>query len=77
MSKLLNGYYITACFAKRGAVELYDCEEDPDQIRNLADNPQRAETVEKLRTQLVAYLKKTEDPRFADRPVRFEEYPYR
>ena len=27
--------------------------------------------------ELFAYLKTTEDPRFTDRPVKFEQYPYR
>jgi arylsulfatase A-like enzyme len=65
------------CFARRGAVELYDCERDPDQTHNLADDPQHIETVRQLRSQLVEYLKTTLDPRFTGKPVRFEEYPYR
>jgi len=69
--------YYDLCFAKRGAVELYNCENDPDQINNLAHNPEYAETIRKLRMQLTEYLEATEDPRFSDKPVRFEEYPYR
>jgi arylsulfatase A-like enzyme len=65
------------CFGKRGAVELYDCEKDPDQIDNLADDPKHRETLDRLRSRLVEYLETTEDPRFTDGPVRFEEYPYR
>ena len=64
------------CFAKRGEVELYDCETDPEQVNNLANNPEYKETVEKLRAQLVKVLQETEDPRFTDEPVRFDEYPY-
>jgi N-sulfoglucosamine sulfohydrolase len=65
------------CFAKRPAVELYDCKKDPDQIVNLAKDPAHAATVEMLQNQLIEYLVKTQDPRFTDLPVRFEEYPYR
>jgi arylsulfatase A-like enzyme len=65
------------CFAKREGVELYDCETDPEQLRNLADDPQYAGTVQELRTRLAEYLKATADPRFTDQPVRFEDYPYR
>ncbi len=72
-----NRRYHDLCFARRGAVELYDCENDPDQVENLAGDPRHAGITEKLRTQLIDYLKATEDPRFTDRPVRFEEYPYR
>lgn len=64
------------CFAKRGAVELYDCENDPDQTHNLADNPEYRKTITELRSQLVEYLKTTKDPRFTDKPIRFDEYPY-
>ncbi len=65
------------CFARRAAVELYDCENDPDQICNLADDPERREVIKRLRTRLTDYLEATGDPRFTDKPVRFEEYPYR
>ncbi|MBL7114132.1 MAG: sulfatase [Kiritimatiellae bacterium] len=71
-----NTFY-DLCFAKRGAVELYDCEKDPDQTHNLADDPKHSKTIKKLCSHLVEYLKTTEDPRFTDKPVRFEEYPYR
>lgn len=65
------------CFAKREAVEMYDCKEDPDQINNLAYDPKYSRIVKELRSRLVAYLEMTEDPRFTDRPVNFESYPYR
>jgi N-sulfoglucosamine sulfohydrolase len=65
------------CFAKRPAIELYDCRKDPDQITNLAQDPKHADVVAKLKVQLVGYLKASNDPRFTDRPVRFEEYKYR
>ncbi len=65
------------CFAKRPAVELYDCGADPDQVHNLAGDPKHAETVKALRGRLVEYLKATADPRFTDAPVKFDEYPYR
>jgi N-sulfoglucosamine sulfohydrolase len=58
-------------------VELYDCEKDPEQINNLAGKPEHKKTVERLRRQLTEYLKQTDDPRFTDEPVKFDEYPYR
>lgn len=71
------GRFYDLCFSKRAAIELYDCKKDPDQVNNLAGDPKYAGTVEKMRKQLVAYLKKTEDPRFTGKPVKFDEYPYR
>jgi len=65
------------CFSKREAVELYDCENDPDHVSNLANDPKHVKTIERLRAQLTDYLETTGDPRFTDKPVRFEEYPYR
>ena len=69
--------YFDLCFGRRGAVELYDCENDPDQVHNQADNPELAEVVEVLRGQLVAYLKDTRDPRFTNQPVLFDEFSFR
>jgi N-sulfoglucosamine sulfohydrolase len=74
-AKLVKFYDLN--FGKRMAVELYDCQKDPDQVSNLADDPKHAGTVKKLHKQLVAYLTKTEDLRFTDKPVKFDEYPYR
>lgn len=71
-----NSKYFQLSFGKRPAVELYDCKQDPDQINNLADDPEHAGTVAKLRAQLVDYLQKTEDPRFTGKPVKFETYRY-
>jgi N-sulfoglucosamine sulfohydrolase len=69
--------YYQLNFAKRPAIELYDCQKDPDQVNNLAGDRRYADTIEKLRRQLVDYLKRTKDPRFTDRKVMFDEYPYR
>ena len=65
------------CFARRPAVELYDCQKDPDQVNNLAGKPEHNKTVAKLRRRLTQYLERTGDPRFTDAPVEFDEYPYR
>ena len=65
------------CFAKRPAVELYDCRTDHDQIRDLGAEPAQAARIAALRARLVAYLKETGDPRFADAQAPFDDYPYR
>lgn len=72
-----NKVYYDLCFAKRGAIELYDCQKDPDQVNNLANDPQHSKTVNRLRAQLIEYLESTGDPRFSDKPVKFDEYLYR
>jgi len=50
-------------FAKRSEIELYDLASDPDQINNLAGNPEYAEIKIQLMKQLTDYLVKTNDPR--------------
>lgn len=75
MNDTESGHY-KLCFAKRPAVELYDCEKDPCQIDNLAAKPQYKKTIEQLRNQLTTYLMQTGDPRFTDKPVKFDEHPY-
>ena len=69
--------YFKLCFARRGAVELYHCEKDTDQVNNLAGELQYQKTVEELRRQLTEYLEQTGAPRFTDKPVKFDAYPYR
>jgi N-sulfoglucosamine sulfohydrolase len=71
------GRYFDLAFAKRPAVELYDCQADPYQVKNLADDPSHAETLEQLRKQLADYLVATADPRFVEPPAKFDTYPYR
>lgn len=67
--------YYDFAFGKRPPEELYSVPEDPDQIRNLADDPVYASTKERLRQQLFAELEKTGDPRLAS-SVPFESPPY-
>lgn len=69
--------HYSLCFAKRPALELYDCAADPDQVTNLAEKPEYKKTLDALRSRLTEYLAQTNDPRFTDQPVRFDEYPYR
>ena len=63
-------------FGKRPSEELYLLADDPDQIRNLADNPDHKDTRERLSKQLSAYLKQTEDPRETDADIHFDTHPY-
>ncbi len=69
--------YYDLCFAKRPAEELYDCEADPFQLKNLAEDPAHAETRKQLRARLDAYLKRTGDPRITGKPHVFDTLKYR
>jgi uncharacterized sulfatase len=58
--------FLEYAWAKRPAEELYDLTKDPDQANNLAADPAYAETLAKLRGQLMDELKAKDDPRLAD-----------
>ena len=49
-------------YIQRPEFELFDLENDPFEGRNLADDPQYASTLEKLKKQLQAFQKTTNDP---------------
>ncbi len=61
--------------AKRPAEELYAIKEDPAALMNLADRPERAADLKRLRAELEQYLKKTGDPRVLGHGDIFESYP--
>ena len=64
------------CFAKRPARELYDMDKDPDQLRNLADDEEFAETVQRLNALLETELRQTGDPRIVGGAEAFDAFPY-
>ncbi|MBL4835937.1 MAG: sulfatase [Kordiimonadaceae bacterium] len=49
-------------FSKRPEYELYDLDADPNEITNLADNPDYAAVLEQLKGQLHTFMKDTKDP---------------
>ena len=49
-------------FLFRDQVELYDLKRDPDEIRNLADDPQYQQVRKELSTKLMTWLEETDDP---------------
>ena len=65
------------CFGRRPAEELYDLSRDPDQLVNIADNPEYAPIREELSTRLISRLEATEDPRVIGGGEKFDQYPYR
>jgi uncharacterized sulfatase len=58
--------FVEYAWGKRPAEELYDLGKDPHQTKNVADDPAYAETLAKLRTQLMNELKANDDPRLDD-----------
>jgi len=69
--------YYDWCFAKRPAWELYDLTADPDQLNNLAGNPQYAEIEAELHDKLFRELKAAADPRVLGQTEIFDNIPYR
>lgn len=63
-------------FAKRPAEELYDIKNDPDELHNLAENKEYKSLKDSLSSQMVAYLKETEDPRETGGKIIWDDVPY-
>lgn len=61
---------------RRPAEELYDVQEDPGQMLDLARDPRHAATLETLRARLAAWMRDTGDPRATTDDDRFDRYPY-
>ena len=64
------------CFGKRPREELYDVRRDPDQVNNLAKNPEFAKVKQRLWKQLKSRLKSSGDPRIHGRDP-WQAYVYR
>lgn len=63
-------------FAKRPAEELYDLKSDPDQIHNLAADPNHAATKARLSSQVDQWMRDTNDPRVDPACDTWDKYPY-
>jgi arylsulfatase A-like enzyme len=58
------------CLLPKGEKEFYDLTKDPDETRNLADDPAMAPMIRKLSAQLIEHMRSVGDPalpKFADR----------
>lgn len=62
-------------FGKRPAEELYDLRKDPDQIINVANQPEYEKMRQEMSARLMAELKSAKDPRLGDDPI-FEKSPF-
>jgi uncharacterized sulfatase len=67
-------YFEHAC-GKHGEEQLYNVNDDPGCLRNLADSDEHAATRRKLRSQLDGELKRLKDPRVLGTVEIFDSYP--
>jgi arylsulfatase A-like enzyme len=70
-----NEYY-RLCFGKRPAEELYNLKNDPDCIKNLANDPSLQALKKQLESEMEASLRKDQDPRILGQGAIFESYKY-
>ena len=74
--KLLGGHYYDLSFGRRLPDELYRLSDDPECVRNLANDLAFKEVVEELRYKMVTLLKNEGDPRALAQPEAFDPYKY-
>ncbi len=63
-------------FGKRPGEELYDLKNDPEQLENVAADPEYAAIRRQLAERLMRQLEATGDPRAVGGGEKFDEYPY-
>ena len=64
------------CFGKHPAEELFDLNNDPECVKNLAADPAQQTRRAALETQMLAELKQQGDPRMEGHGAVFDNYPY-
>ncbi|MFV0442301.1 MAG: sulfatase [Planctomycetaceae bacterium] len=69
-----NKYWEHA-FGKRPAEQLFDLSKDPDCVTNLATDPAHAAQLKELNQELMAELKRQQDPRAIGGGEAFDSYP--
>ena len=67
--------YLYLSVGKRPAEELYDIQNDPGNINNVALDPSYEDVTRELREQLLHFLEETGDPRVTDNGDIWESYP--
>ena len=63
-------------FSARPEFELYDLKNDPDQVRNVAGDPNCAKVLQKLTDHLMNELRETGDPRVIGDGMTFDRKPF-
>jgi arylsulfatase A-like enzyme len=74
--KSLGGHFYELTFGKRPADMLFRLSDDPECVRNLANDPAFCETLAQLRTRMLEMLRDEEDPRALGNGVIFDTYKY-
>ncbi|MCB1237690.1 MAG: sulfatase, partial [Verrucomicrobiae bacterium] len=72
--KTLGGYYYDLSFGKRPSDELYRIADDPECVRNLAEDLAFKKTVEELRYEMTRMLEEEKDPRALGNGAVFDTY---
>jgi len=73
---LLGGHFFDLNFGFRPADALFRLADDPHTVRNLAQDPAYAETMEALRERMMALLREEGDPRALGEGAIFDTYEY-
>jgi N-sulfoglucosamine sulfohydrolase len=68
--------HIGLIFGKRPGEELYDLRNDPDQLTNVADRSDYADTLKLLGERVEQWMKRTHDPRLDPAYDGFDAFPY-
>lgn len=74
--KALGGYYYELCFGKRPADALYKLTDDPECIRNLANDPAYTQVMEDMQYRMMNILRAEQDPRALGNGAIFDTYKY-
>ena len=69
-------WHYNYAFGKRPAEELYDLKRDPDEIKNVADEPAYAARKRELSAQLMKILTEAKDPRVTGDGKTFDRPPF-
>ncbi len=68
--------FVDYAFGRRPAEELYDLEQDPHQVRNVARDPRFDKVRQRLHARLMSVLRDSRDPRVTDPDPPFERPPF-
>lgn len=74
--KTLGGHYYELCFGKRPADMLYRLTDDPECVRNLANDPAYTKVMVELRDRMLGMLREEQDPRALGKGEVFDTYKY-
>jgi N-sulfoglucosamine sulfohydrolase len=69
-------WHFENAFGKRPGEELYDLRKDPDQVKNLANDPAYAKTKAEMAEQLMSRLTAAKDPRVTGDGKTFDRPPF-